>query len=117
MRCLRRLGRGLSPRLAKPAADIAGDWKVEIRFVAGGATHRFQLQTSGNRVSGSHSGQFVTGKLQGVVDGSQVSLRSELPFDSIQLPYNFRGRIENGRMCGEVDLEEHGAASWTAVRA
>jgi len=104
------------PKLAKPAVDIAGDWKVEIRYVAGTATHRFQLQTNGNRVSGSHSGQFVTGKLQGAVDGSQVTLRSELPFDSIQLPYNFRGRIEHGRMSGEVDLEEHGAASWTAVR-
>ena len=89
------------PKTRRPAEDIAGDWTVEIRFVAGTARHRFQLQTAGNRVSGSHAGQFVTGQLHGTVDGANVVLRSQLPFDSIQLPYNFTGRLENGRMSGE----------------
>jgi L-seryl-tRNA(Ser) seleniumtransferase len=102
---------------APPAADIAGSWTVEIRFLAATARHRFQLETAGSRVSGSHTGQFVTAKLRGTVDGAQVTLRSELPFDSIQLPYNFRGRIEHGRMSGELDLEEHGTAAWSAVRS
>ncbi len=110
-------GRRPKPTLARPVMDVAGNWSVEIHFFASTARHRFELQTAGNQVSGSHAGQFVSGKLRGTVDGAHVVLRSELPFDSIQLPYNFHGRIENGRMSGEVDLEEHGTAAWSAVRS
>src|SRR5262249_54605411 len=110
-------GKKRRPKTAAPVMDVAGNWTVEIRFHAGTARHRFELQTAGNRVTGSHAGQFVTGKVQGKVDGARVTLRSELPFDSIQLPYNFTGRIENGRMSGDLDLEEHGMAQWSAVKS
>ncbi|HWB83833.1 MAG TPA: aminotransferase class V-fold PLP-dependent enzyme [Bryobacteraceae bacterium] len=99
-----------------PAMNITGAWNVEIQYVSGSARHRFQLETAGNRVTGTHNGEFAKGAIQGTVDGTQVVLRSRLPFDSIKLPFVFRGALNGGRMSGQVDLGEHGTAKWSARR-
>ncbi len=102
--------------LAEPDANIAGNWDVEIHFYSGSASHSFRLETAGNRVEGIHAGEFRKGKIHGTVESTRVTLRSKLPFDNTQLPYLFTGRLEGQRMSGDVDLDEHGIAQWTAVR-
>jgi L-seryl-tRNA(Ser) seleniumtransferase len=99
-----------------PAMNIAGAWNVEIQYASGSALHRFHLDTADNRVTGTHNGEFAKSAIHGTVDGTQVSLRSELPFDSIKLPFVFRGALDSGRMSGQVDLGEHGMAKFSAQR-
>jgi hypothetical protein len=101
----------------EPVTNIGGAWNVEIQYASSSAQHRFQLDTNGNGVTGIHAGEFVKGPIHGTVDGTRVALRSQLPFDSIKLPFRFRGKIESDRMAGEVNLEEHGTAKWSAQRA
>ena len=103
--------------LQAPVTNLGGAWNVEIQYACGSAQHRFQLDANGNGVTGTHAGEFVKGPIHGTVDGTQVALRSQLPFDSIKLPFRFRGTIESDRMAGEVDLDEHGTAKWSAQRA
>jgi D-glucosaminate-6-phosphate ammonia-lyase len=97
-------------RTKRPLAE------VEIHFYSGSASHSFRLETAGNRVEGIHAGEFRKGKIHGTVESTRVTLRSKLPFDNTQLPYLFTGRLEGQRMSGDVDLDEHGIAQWTAVR-
>lgn len=99
------------------AANVAGSWNVEIEYYHCVANHKFQLNMTGSRVTGSHAGEYVQGAIHGTVDGNKVALRSELPFDSIKLPFVFTGTIDGAAsMSGEVDLDEHGSAKWRAVR-
>ncbi len=102
--------------LAAPVANIAGKWNVEIQYYSGVSHHSFELQTAGNRVTGSHAGEFVKGQIHGTVDGSKIVLRSQLPFDSIKLPFLFNGSVDGKSMSGDIDLDEHGSAKWRAAR-
>ncbi len=105
-----------SPTLRPPAADLAGEWEVELEFVVGSTRHKLFLETNGNRVTGRHSGRTAVGELRGAIDGDQLSLRSRLPYEGTRLAYEFTGSVGRDRMSGEVALGEYGRARWTAQR-
>ncbi len=114
---LRKAPRGTPPPpLRAPATGLAGRWELEIEFVAGSTRHKLFLETTGNQVTGTHVGRLASGELSGVVDGDQVSLHSSLPYEGTRLQYDFAGKVEGGRMSGEVGLGEYGRARWTAER-
>lgn len=106
-------------KMAAPAGDIGGAWQVEIRYSVGQAVHSFQLQASGNTVSGTHRGLHSETAVKGSMDGSTVWLRSAFRYEGQSLPYHFQGTIEGGgsRMSGEVELGEYGKAAWSATRS
>jgi L-seryl-tRNA(Ser) seleniumtransferase len=99
-----------------PAADVTGEWEVEVRFAVGSARHRLRLRAEGNAVRGTHSGSRANGEVRGRVEGNRVSLRSSLPCEGTRLTYAFRGTLEGGRMSGDVDLGEYGTATWQGVK-
>ncbi len=99
-----------------PAADITGEWEVELRFAVGAAKHRLKLQADGSDVRGTYSGLRVRGDVRGKVEGRRVTLRSSLPCEGTRLNYSFRGTVESNRMSGEVDLGEYGTAAWRGER-
>jgi L-seryl-tRNA(Ser) seleniumtransferase len=101
----------------EPAADLSGKWNVEMKFAAGNASHSFEIQMNGNRVSGTHSARALQGALSGMADGANVRFSSGMPFEGTRLSYTFTGSISGGRMSGECALGEYGAALWTAVKA
>ncbi len=105
-----------APALRPPSVDVAGRWEVELEFVAGSTHHKLFLETSGNRVTGTHSGRRAVGDLQGTVDGDRILLRSRLPYEANRLAYDFTGTLAQDRMSGEVSLGEYGRARWTAQR-
>jgi D-glucosaminate-6-phosphate ammonia-lyase len=109
--------RGKKKTLARPVEDVSGKWDVEIKFFASSARHTFELQADGNRVRGTHRGEYKRSDLAGSVDGPNVRLRSQLPCDGFTLPYLFTGSVSQGRMSGELDLDELGHATWSARRA
>jgi L-seryl-tRNA(Ser) seleniumtransferase len=96
--------------------DVAGRWDVELVFVYGSSQHRLFLETNGNRVTGTHFGQSLTGELSGSVDGDRIRLRSTFPYEGAQLTHELAGSVEGDRMSGEVSLGEYGRARWTARR-
>jgi seryl-tRNA(Sec) selenium transferase len=110
-----RREKGKAP--AAPAEDVSGRWDVEVRFIAGAARHTFELQAAGNRVTGTHRGEYKKGDVAGTIDGDRLRLRSQLPCDGFALPYLFTGSVYGDRMSGQLNLGEHGRARWTAQRA
>jgi L-seryl-tRNA(Ser) seleniumtransferase len=103
---------------APPAANLSGEWDVAIRFAAGVGTHRLTIRQDGASVQGTHKGDFLERPLTGTVNGDAVTLRSSVPERTIgnSLSYTFTGRLENGRMSGQLDMGEYLKATWTGQR-
>lgn len=102
---------------APPAADLSGQWIVDITYVASGSTHRLHLQQHGQRLEGTHQGDFLSRDVTGSIDGSTVSLASritERTGDS--LIYRFSGTLTGDTLSGALDMGEYRKATWTARR-
>ncbi len=99
-----------------PAADMSGEWDVEITFAAGKGTHRLTIQQQGGQVQGVHHGDFLERPLSGTVDGDVIVVRSNVPERTIgnSLSYTFTGKIANGAMSGELSMGEYMGATWVA---
>ena len=100
-----------------PAANLAGRWEVDIQFAAGRGTHTLHLQQNGNRLEGTHQGNFLGRDISGTINGDQVTLSSvvtERHGDA--LTYRFNGTLSGETLSGSLDMGEYLAATWTARR-
>jgi L-seryl-tRNA(Ser) seleniumtransferase len=101
-----------------PVVDVTGDWDVSIQYEASLGTHLLTIKLEGSQVSGTHKGEFLTRPLTGTVNGSSVTLRSNVPERTIgnALSYSFTGTIRGGEMSGDLDMGEYLKAKWSARR-
>ncbi len=100
-----------------PAANLAGRWDVKVEFTASKTTHALHLTQNGNRLEGTHQGDFVGRELSGAINGDTVafsSVQTERFGDS--LSFRFTGKVEGETMSGELDMGEYLTAKWTATR-
>ena len=126
----RRLAEVLSvaaagPPPAAPPADVSGDWRITMRFVAGEGRHRLSLRQAGARVSGRHDGTRSSGEVVGEVRGDGVTLRSVLSIEGANLTYRMSGQVDRSAntISGDVVLGEQlvdgfgvGSVTWRAER-
>jgi len=104
-------------RAAAAAADVSGQWDVQIEYLASTSTHTLHLKQAGNRVEGSHQGDFVSRDLAGAIEGNAVQISStytERHGDA--LSFRFSGTVEGDAMSGTLDMGEYLTAKWTARR-
>jgi L-seryl-tRNA(Ser) seleniumtransferase len=102
---------------AAPAVDVGGQWDVRIDYVASASTHALHLRQIGNRIEGTHQGDFVSRDVSGTIDGSRVQLASaytERHGDA--LSFRFTGIVAGETMTGTLDMGEYLTAKWTAKR-
>jgi L-seryl-tRNA(Ser) seleniumtransferase len=100
-----------------PAADLSGRWDVRIEYLAGTSTHVLHLKQQGNRIEGTHQGEFVSRDLGGTIEGDQIRLASfytERNGDSLN--FQFAGKAAGDEMSGTLDMGEYLQAKWTAKR-
>jgi uncharacterized pyridoxal phosphate-dependent enzyme len=102
---------------APPAADVSGQWEVLIEYTAGRSSHKLHLRQQGNRISGTHQGDFVSRDLTGTIDGGRVQMRSTYAEENgDSLSYSFDGTVAGDAISGTLDMGEYLKASWTAKR-
>jgi L-seryl-tRNA(Ser) seleniumtransferase len=102
---------------AAPGVDLSGRWDVEIEFTASKSTHLLHLTQDGNRIEGTHQGNFVSRELMGTITGDTVafsSFQTERYGDA--LSFRFIGKVSGDSMSGDLDMGEYLAAKWTATR-
>jgi L-seryl-tRNA(Ser) seleniumtransferase len=102
---------------APPSADLSGRWDVHISYAAGESNHILHLRQQGNRIEGTHQGDFVSRDLSGNISGDAVRISStytERHGDSLM--FNFSGKISGDEMSGALDMGEYLMAKWTARR-
>lgn len=100
-----------------PEADLTGQWDLRIEYAANKSNHTLHLKQTGNRVEGSHQGDFVSRDLSGVIDGNAVQLSSsytERHGDS--LSFRFTGKVTGEEMSGTLDMGEYLMARWSAKK-
>ena len=100
-----------------PGANLSGRWEVEIQYAASTTTHTLHLQQNGNRLEGTHQGDFLARDISGTISGDIVTLASnvtERHGDS--LTYRFSGKVSGETMAGTLDMGEYLNATWTARR-
>ena len=112
------LSRKRSPKPAAqpPAANLSGRWDVSVEFFSSKSQHSLTLEQDGNRLHGSHKGDFSVRDVFGTIDGDQVKLRSteRAPGDSIT--FTFAGALSGDTISGPVYMGEYLNARFTAKR-
>ena len=104
-------------RATAPASDVSGQWDVQIEYLASASTHTLHLTQSGNRLEGSHQGDFVSRDLSGTIEGNAVQIASsytERHGDA--LSFRFTGTVNGDAMSGTLDMGEYLTAKWTAKK-
>jgi uncharacterized pyridoxal phosphate-dependent enzyme len=105
------------PPAAAAAADISGQWDVQIEYLASASTHTLHVKQAGSRLEGSHQGDFVSRDLTGTIEGTSVQISSsytERHGDA--LSFRFTGTVSGDTMSGTLDMGEYLAATWTAKK-
>ena len=111
------LRRTAPSHVAAAASDVSGQWDVQIEYVASASTHTLFLTQAGNRLEGSHQGDFVSRDLTGTIEGNTVQIFSsytERHGDA--LSFRFAGAVQGDGMSGTLDMGEYLTAKWTARR-
>jgi hypothetical protein len=108
--------RSPKPPMSPPAANLSGRWDVNIEFFSSKSRHSFLLEQDGNRLQGSHKGDFSVREVFGTIDGGQIKLRSaeRIPGDAII--YTFAGSLSGDTISGPVYMGEYLNAKFTAER-
>ena len=106
----------IAPRTDAPAADVTGEWDVEVTFVSGSATQTFALAQRGSDLVGTHTASFARRDLAGTLHGSDILLRSSYTEQGVRLNFTFTGTLRGETIEGRVSLGEYGTATWKASR-
>jgi hypothetical protein len=102
---------------APPATNLSGRWEVQIQYTASSTIHTLHLQQNGNRLEGTHQGDFLARDISGMISGDTVTLASNVTErHGDALSYRFRGKVAGETVSGSLDMGEYLAATWTAQR-
>jgi L-seryl-tRNA(Ser) seleniumtransferase len=58
------------------AVALGGQWDIEIAYTRDHAVHTLFLEQKGDKVAGSHRGEFLSGDIRGTVEGAKLRCRS-----------------------------------------
>ena len=110
--------RNPKPDLQPPGADISGHWNVDIEFFSGKTQHSLYIQQDGNWIQGTHRTDFETREIFGVIEGDQVTLRSDTPGRNVgnSIPFIFSGAVSGDRIAGPLHMGEYLDAKYMAQR-
>jgi hypothetical protein len=101
---------------AAPAANLSGRWEVSMEFFSSKSRHSLFLMQEGNRISGSHQGDFAVRDIFGTIEGDQVKLRSQLSAPGDSVSFIFAGALSGDTISGSVYMGEYLNAKFSARR-
>lgn len=108
-----------SPRSTKtepPSATIAGRWDVNVEFFSSTSQHTFFIEQDGNRIQGSHKGDFSVRDVFGTIEGDQIKLRSQASAPGDSVGFIFAGTLAGDTFSGPIYMGEYLNAKFTAKR-
>lgn len=108
-----------SPRVTEmraPSVTVAGRWDVDITFSSSQGRHSLMLEQDGNWLQGSHQGDFSLRDLAGMVEGSDIVMRSVERRPGSSVTFTFSGTVSGDAMSGQIHMGEYLTASFTATR-
>lgn len=109
--------RSPKPEMSAPAANLNGQWDVNIKFFSSTSQHTFNIVQDGNWFQGSHKADFDTRNLAGTIDGNQIKFESTIRIIADNINYLFQGTVNGDTMSGDIHLGEYRTAQFTAARS
>ena len=106
-----------STSMTAPAANVSGRWDVSVEFFSSKSQHTLILEQDGNRLRGTHKGDFTVRDVFGTIEGDQIKLRSierSIPGDSIT--FIFSGSVSGNTFSGPIHMGEYLNAKYTAKK-
>lgn len=101
---------------ASPAANLSGRWDVNVEYFSSNSQHTLFLMQDGNRLQGSHKGDFSVRDVSGSIEGGQVKLRSQLSAPGDSVGFIFAGTLAGDTISGSIYMGEYLNAKFTARR-
>ncbi len=108
--------RSPKPPPAAPAANLSGRWDVHVEYFSSSSNHTLTLEQEGNRIQGTHQGDYSTRDVWGTMEGNQVKLRSVERVPGDMIVFTFSGTLDGGVISGPVYLGEYLNAKFSAKR-
>ena len=108
--------RSPKPAMSAPAGNLSGQWDVDVEFFSSQSQHSLMLEQVGNRLQGSHKGDFSVREVFGTIDGDQVKLRSTMNAPGDSIVFTFAGSLAGDTISGPVYMGEYLNAKFTAKR-
>ncbi|MBL8220267.1 MAG: aminotransferase class V-fold PLP-dependent enzyme [Bryobacterales bacterium] len=108
--------RSPKPAPLPPAANLTGRWDVHLEFFSSTSKHILTLEQNGNRLQGTHQGDYSTRDVWGSIEGNQVKLRSVERVPGDMIVFTFAGTLAGDSISGPVFMGEYLNAKFTAKR-
>src|SRR5229473_2130758 len=105
-----------SPNMTPPAANLSGRWDVSVDFFSSKSQHTLFIEQDGNRIQGSHKGDFSVRELFGTIESDQVKLRSMTAERGDSIIFTFSGAVSGDTISGPIYMGEYLNAKFTAKR-
>jgi hypothetical protein len=99
-----------------PATNLSGRWDVDVEFYSSKSKHTLFLVQEGNRISGSHKGDFAVRDVAGTIEGNEVKLRSQLSMPGDSVGFIFAGSLSGETISGAIYMGEYLNAKFAAKR-
>jgi D-glucosaminate-6-phosphate ammonia-lyase len=102
----------------KPAnTDIGGHWDLTVLYFSSTSRHQLFIQQEGNWIEGSHTSDFSSQEIVGMVEGDQIKLQSTMHQPGNSIPFLFSGAVSGESISGSIFLGEYLTAKFTAKRS
>jgi D-glucosaminate-6-phosphate ammonia-lyase len=102
--------------LRAPSINVAGRWDVDISFSSSQSRHSLMVEQDGNWLQGAHQGDFSVRDLTGMVEGSDVVIRSVERRPGSSVTFTFSGTVSGDTMSGQIHMGEYLTATFKATR-
>ncbi|MBI2690230.1 MAG: aminotransferase class V-fold PLP-dependent enzyme [Acidobacteria bacterium] len=108
--------RSPKPAAAAPAADVSGRWDIDVEFFSSRSQHTLTLEQTGNRLRGSHKGDFSVRDVFGTIEGDKITLQSTDSRPGDTITFTFSGSLSGDTFSGPVYMGEYLDAKFSAKR-
>jgi hypothetical protein len=99
-----------------PGTNLSGRWDVSVEFFSSKSQHTLYLAQDGNRIQGSHKGDFSTRDVFGTIEGGEIKLRSQASAPGDNVGFIFAGTLAGDTFSGPIYMGEYLNAKFTAKR-
>ncbi len=98
--------------VAHAQTDVSGSWTLTIVSDQGSNPAPVMLEQDGDMLKGT----FGESDLEGTIDGSDITMTSEIESPVGPMTLTFTGMVDGSDMKGTVDFGGLASGSWTAVK-
>jgi hypothetical protein len=100
-----------------PAADLSGEWVLQVELTNGSGTRQVNFEQEGSRLTGTISSSMATGPLEGTVEGDRVHFVATVSMSTADFEIVYEATLRDGRLVnGVVDIGDYGSGTFTGER-